>query len=342
MANRCYAEPGLVLQPSGQFSQQVQEFQQDLRALGYLAGPIDGVFGAGTTKAVAALTYDLLHNDGVGSDGNAPVKMTDYNLGGLTGQADQALAACMAAMLDDSAFTKLPSSNDPVGENQKALATVKALQSPTVPLPFLLAVMQQESGLHQYQVPTRDNIDNFITIGLDRNDANSPSRITSRGYGIGQYTLFHHPPTSDELADVILDPAKNVLTTVNELLDKFQSFILGPTDVADDRIAEFGRASQMHCQYAADQPLFQKDCVNCAKKAPVVQIASGSTPFYEGAPEGSVYRQTQYHVGSYSNVPERKSMGCDWPYAIRRFNGSGVNSYDYQAEFLLKLRAQTL
>ena len=64
MANQSYAVPGLVLRPSGQFSQQVQDFQRDLRSLGYIAGPIDGEYGNGTTTAVAALIYDLQNNNG--------------------------------------------------------------------------------------------------------------------------------------------------------------------------------------------------------------------------------------------------------------------------------------
>lgn len=341
MANQSYAVAGLVLEPSGRFSQQVQDFQRDLRALGYIAGPIDGVYGTGTTNAVAALTYDLLHNDGSGTDGNAPVNVTDFNLGGLTGQADQALAACMAAMLDDASFTKLPSSGDPAGDNQAALDAVNSMQSPAAPLPFLLAIMRQESGLHQYQVPTRGNIDNFVTIGLDRNDQRNPLHITSRGYGIGQYTLFHHPPTADELATFILDPVKNVGKTMDELLDKYEKWVIGPVDTADDRIAEFGRAPLVPCKFPAEDPKFQTDCVNCAKNAPAVTNTAGVTPFYAGAPPGSVYQHTQYHVGSYSNVPQRDKIGCDWPYAVRRFNGSGVNSFDYQAELLQKLRAQS-
>jgi hypothetical protein len=287
---------------------------------------------------VAALTYDLIHNDGSGSDGNAPVAVNSYDQGNLSGQADQGLVACIAAMLDDPNYPKLPSSGDPVGDNQKALAAVVAIEGCGVPLPFLLAILSQESGQRQYQVPTRGNIDNFVTIGLDRNDRNNPARITSRGYGIGQYTLFHHPPTADEVNSFILDPVKNLGTTIDELNGKFHKFVNGPVDTADDRIAEFGQADLNPCRYAPDDARFQSDCVNCLRSAPPVTITSGTTPWYAGAPD--TYAQTQYHVGSYSNVPERAKVGCDWPYAVRRFNGSGVNSFDYQAEFLLKLLAQ--
>jgi hypothetical protein len=36
-------------------------------------------------------------------------------------------------------------------------------------------------------------------------------------------------------------------------------------------------------------------------------------------------------------VPVRKNIGCDWPYAIRRYNGAGINSYHYQAKVLKNL-----
>jgi peptidoglycan hydrolase-like protein with peptidoglycan-binding domain len=340
MANQSYAVPGLVLRPSGQFSQQVQDFQRDLRSLGYIAGPIDGEYGNGTTTAVAALIYDLQNNNGTGSDGNAPVVITNYNQGSLTGQADQALFACVAAMLDDPNYPKLPSSGDPVGDNQKALASIKAMQSAGVPVPYLLAILNQESSQHHYQVPTRGNIDNFVTIGLDRNDPANPARITSRGYGIGQYTLFHHPPTAAEVQSFIIDPVQNVSKTIAEMTDKFNNYILGPnaSQVADDRVAEYGQAPLTPCKYPQGDVHYMSDCVNCMKNAPGITITSGSTPWFDGAQE--TYAQTQYHVGTYSNVPQRNKIGCDWPYAARRFNGSGVNSFDYQAEFLLKVLAQ--
>jgi len=34
-----------------------------------------------------------------------------------------------------------------------------------------------------------------------------------------------------------------------------------------------------------------------------------------------------------------KNIPCDWPYAVRRYNGSGLNSYHYQAKILLNVLA---
>ena len=42
-------------------------------------------------------------------------------------------------------------------------------------------------------------------------------------------------------------------------------------------------------------------------------------------------------MGSYDAVPVRAKIGCDWPYAVRRYNGSGVNSYHYQTRIMRKV-----
>ena len=47
---------------------------------------------------------------------------------------------------------------------------------------------------------------------------------------------------------------------------------------------------------------------------------------------------TRYHPETaYSRVPARATLGCDWPYAVRRYNGSGVDSYHYQFQVLQRL-----
>lgn len=333
---------GLVLSPSQAFSAQVRDLQQDLRSLGYAKGPIDGVFGAGTANAIKALQFDLMSNDGSssGGDGNAPVAVKSYNNGSVTAQtgvADQGLVACIAAMLADAQFPKLPASADPAADNQSAVAAIAALSSSPVPPPFLLAILMQESGCMHYQVPGSTSSDHWVTVGLDRNNSANPSAITSRGYGIGQYTLFHHPPTPDEIALVITDPVKNVQQAIDELHDKFTNFVNGASsnNQASDRIAEFGAGALRNCQYPESDTRYMTDCATCLANATLFDIAAGVTPVYAG--NSMTYAQTQYHTGSYKGVPVRAKIPCDWPYAVRRYNGGGVNSYDYQAEVLLKI-----
>ena len=342
MSTPSYAVSGLVLSPSPTFSSQVQALQQDLRSLGYHSGPIDGVFGPGTTRAITALQFDLLNNSGSSTatpgDGSAPVAVQSYNNGtvtSLTGILDQPLAACIAAMLSDTTFPKVPSSPNPHSDNQAALAAIAAISPPQVPVPFLMEVLSQESAQMHFQVPSVSNTDNFVTIGLDHNSPSAQSAITSRGYGIGQYTLFHHPPTQSEVDSVIRDPVKNAVSAIQELLLKFNGYVIGTSSPADDRLAEVGTGPLRICQYEPDDPKFLRDCANCCKSDGTINIVAGITPVFAGSPV--TYEKTQYHSGSYNNVPNRAAIPCDWPYAMRRYNGSGPNSYDYQAEVLKRI-----
>ena len=342
MSTPSYLVPGLVLSPSPTFSSQTMDLQGDLRSLGYHSGPIDGIFGSGTTKAIMALQFDLQNNSGSSTakpgDGSAPVAVQNYNNGAVTSQTgilDQPLASCIAAMLTDSAFPKVPSSTDPSGDNQAALAAIAAISPPQVPIPFLMQVFIQESGQQHFQVPSTNNTDNFVTIGLDRNHPSSQTAITSRGYGIGQYTLFHHPPTQSEVDGVIRDPVQNAVAAIQELLLKFNIYVIGPSSTADDRIAEFGRGPLRLCQYQPADPKYLRDCANCCVSADKVNIVAGVTPVIAGSP--ATYEKTQYHIGSYNNVPNRATIPCDWPYAMRRYNGSGPDSYAYQAEVLKRI-----
>lgn len=339
MSAPSYAVPGLSFGLSSTFSPQVQDLQSDLRALGYVKGPIDGMFGMGTQNGVKALQYDLMNNNGAsrGGDGSAPVAIKDYNKGrvsGQTGIVDQAVVACIVAMLGDAAYPKLPFSLNPLSDNQNALAAVKAMFPSKVPIPFLLPILFQESGGQHFQVPSKVNRDHFVTVGLDHNQPTDRTIITSRGYGIGQFTLFHHPPTAAEVANSIADPVRNVARAVTDLLEKYEKWVAGPVDTAEDRIREFGTGPLRPCQFPASDPRYMKACSACFTTAGVSSITANTTPLYEGSSE--VYTRTQYHAGSYSGVPIRKNIPCDWVYAIRRYNGSGVNSYDYQAEVLQK------
>lgn len=309
--------------------------QTDLRRLGYYAALIDGAFGEGTARAVSALQHDLLHNDGAsrGGDGRAAVRVLDYNRGrvGLVdGVATPALAACIGDMLDDPAFCKVPASAAPAEDNRKVREQVAALTGLPVPVPFLLAIFRQESGLQHYRVPSAASRDAHVVVGLDRN-ADARHIITSRGYGMGQYTIFHHPPRQEELAGFIQNAAGNVSRAVGELQDKFAHFVLGASSglTADDRAREHGTGPLRTCAYAPGDARYLRDCANCARKAGLRDIKAGE-PVFEGAK--LVFQPTEYYkAAEHPGTPVRAAFPCDWPYAVRRYNGSGVNSYHYQA-----------
>ena len=189
---------------------EVKELQRHLRALGYLRQGIDGGFGKQTTLAIRSLHYDLLNNTGEssGGDGAAPVSVVNFNRGrviDITGVLDQGLAGCMHDMIREENFPKIPSSENPAAANAEIIRLLRDNRDLDVPTPFLIAMLRQESNLRHFSVPKNKDEDNFLIVGLDRNSkkVNAEVAITSRGYGAGQYTLFHHPPRAAEVQDFI-------------------------------------------------------------------------------------------------------------------------------------------
>lgn len=170
----------------------------------------------------------------------------------MTGAVDQKLAGCLADMLEHTDFPLLPKADDPKEENSRIVDLMKNMPSQVVPIPFVMAILKQESNLKHYHEPSKNDEDTYIVIGLDTN-ANEKHIITSRGYGAGQYTLFHHPPRKDEVEDFMLDVEKNLNKAVRELKYKFDGFVNGNTrgTQADDRIAEFGEGPLRMCKYPA-------------------------------------------------------------------------------------------
>jgi len=286
---------------------------------------------------VKALQYDLLHNDGSDSQGgpSAPVQVMDYNRGrvqAISGVVDNGTAACIGRTLNDPHFPRLPHHEDPRSANREIREAIQHMTSDRVPIPFLRAILQQESGIRHY------DSDGYIVVGFDANDQAHPYRITSRGYGAGQYTLFHHPPRQEEIEQFMLAVEGNLATAIEELRTKFDHFIVGTTSAttADDRIAEHGRRMLRLCTYSSDDACYLKSCVNCARRAGTKTIRADETSYYRGS--RGVFRLTQYYKTTpLEDVPTHWRFPCDWPYAVRRYNGSGVNSYWYQAKVLRRL-----
>lgn len=327
MAELTYRQPELVLacRSTGGSDRQIRDLQRDLRRLGYLRSGIDGQFGPGTQSAVEALQYDLLHNGGQGSDGAAPVKLTDYNRGrvrAVTGQTNQSLVECISDILDDPAFPQLPRTEEPAAENRRIAAALAAMPSRVAPMAFLMAIFKQESDLKHFHEPEPHDEDSYVQVGLDRNAAEKRA-VTSRGYGVGQYTLFHHPPTPEEISSFIRDISGNIARAVTELKGKFDGFVNGPSSRAEDRRKECGKGPLRICKHSPENPAYMSDCARCLREAGTQSIVLQPTQYYS--------------ADGYRDVPVRDRIGCDWPYAVRRYNGSGPNSYHYQARVLKHL-----
>jgi putative peptidoglycan binding protein len=324
----------------------VRALQRDLRSLGYLRGGIDGEFGEGTLQAVQGLQFDLLNNSGEShkDDGRAPVALMDFNLdpadsrtrlvGQVTGVVDDATARCLDRMLADPRVAKLPNSGDPVTANRRAMVAIAGFPSPVAPSPFIAAIVRQESNAQHYHAAPNDE-DQFVVVGLDHGNKNAPEQITSRGFGIGQYTVFHYPPRADEVNTFIVDPLNNVQQAFRGLRDKFDHFVVDPKEGADDRKAEHPTLPLRLCVYKASDARYLRDCRNCAVSARKLDIYPG-TPVYAGAT--LKYEPDQYYASAtHLGVPDRADFPCDWPYAARRYNGAGNDSYHYQARVLMNL-----
>lgn len=140
-----YVKSGLVISRGHHDKTEVKALQYALRALGYLRRGIDGAFGRGTEAAVRALQIDLMKNTGQGSDGDAPVSVLNYNLGRVdevTGNVDQGLARCIADMMADQNFPKIPASANPKKENKRIVEQLRTMDSTTVPMPYLIAILK--------------------------------------------------------------------------------------------------------------------------------------------------------------------------------------------------------
>jgi hypothetical protein len=203
-------------------------------------------------------------------------------------------------------------------------------------MPFIMAMLKQESNLKHYNEPSKNDEDTYIVIGLDTN-ANEKHIITSRGYGAGQYTLFHHPPRVDEVEGFMLDVEKNLNKAVWELKYKFDHFVNGDTTGtrADDRIAEHGEGPLRMCKHPAGDPKYMKDCKQCMIDAGQQNIQEGVTRLYRGSKntfEPSTIK-SDYEAA-------HQKCTCDWPYAAR-YNDQGnlpLSNHHLKNLLLLKTR----
>jgi peptidoglycan hydrolase-like protein with peptidoglycan-binding domain len=319
----------------------VKILQRDLRALGYLRQSIDGDFGDGTRLAVCRLQHDLLHNDGssTSADGNAPCAVRDFNrgrVGAIDGVVAPGLADCINDLLAADAYPKLPSAANPRAANAAAVEQIRNNPSNIAPTPFMIAMFRQESNLQHYRVPAGANSDNFVTVGLDIKNPDQQNRVTSRGYGMGQFTIFHHPPHPTEVSDFIVNPVNNVEKAHKEFREKFDKFVANPPPGgADDRHAEHPGEPLRLCKFSSGDPRFLRDCRACAAEVPKLTIRA-DTPVIAGSAV-KYGDQELYREYPLTGVPDRAGFACDWPYAARRYNGSGPLSYNYQSRILRNL-----
>ncbi len=302
--------------------------QRDLGDLGYFAGEADGRFEAATRDAVIALQLDLLAASGV---------IAGFNQSRVTaadGIVDDGLVDCIAALIAAPDVAKLPRAADPAAANAQARKALGLGPLGGVPSAFLQAWLDLAGDGH-FRVS-----DGLIRLVLERGDAAAPQRITARRYGLAGYRLDHHPPTAAEVAAVIVDPIGNAGQAAAALEAAFGALpvrrrIAGAAG-SDDRDAEHPILDLRPCRYPPQDPRFLRDCRACAAAAGTVAIVGGAPVYYRAA---LTYLPTaSWPVADRAGVPRRADFLCDWPYAIRRAAGDGIDSYHAQAAMLQGLR----
>jgi hypothetical protein len=108
---------------------------------------------------------------------------------------------------------------------------------------------------------------------------------------------------------------------------------------ADDRLAEIGSGPLRPSKFAEGDPRFFTDCRQCLEDAGSQDLVAETTPVFPGSAQTYQLTALRHNFTAYRDVPVRKEIGCDWPYAVRRYNGGGMDSYHCQAQVPLNIKA---
>lgn len=314
----------------------VADLRYDLASLGYYTGSFAGGWTESLDAAIRSVRYDLTDPDSALSaryNGAGSVVRTPSSGGS---RLEPQLARCLDAMIGDPGFAKLPVSASPTAANRRALALAESAGDGIAPMRFLMAIFQHETGARHFREDDA-GAPGFMTLCLDRNDGAAPDHITSRGYGLGQHTLFRQPPIQADIDSQILDPVANAKSAAYLLRDRFDYGLVSanPALRANDRFSEWPISPLRLCKYASADPRYLSDCKACAAKAGTVDVTPGH-PVYPGASLAWADTPAQ-SCDALQAAPDRTGFQCDWPYAVRRYNGGGIESYHYQLRVLLNL-----
>ena len=115
---------------------------------------------------------------------------------------------------------------------------------------------------------------------------------------------------------------------------KFDRFVIGPDSRLTIAFTEAGSGPLRLCKFDSADPLYIATASTASSRRELRTSSLGKRPCRWLS---DTYQATQHTKSLLRRTcPFRRNIACDWPYAVRRYNGSGPNSYDYQAEFLLK------
>lgn len=274
-------------------------------------------------RGIKSLQFELLYNP--------ELSKINYT-GKLDGERTHVLREALKKMWDCSDIPRITKVDNPSEANSKIREIIENKLKSSFPKPLVLAVLEQESNLMWYRK------DGYPTIGLDYNNKVQPYVITSRGLFLSQRTVFDYPFKQEQLNQY--DSVEVDLNFVVDLLNlKYDKFIVSKDPKTNDdlRSSSFGSEDLRGCKYETSDSRYKSDCKNC--------VWSGDLRDYKkdrsvlGDKKQWVLKSSQYHkIKQYLQFPDYSKFPCDYLFSIRRYNGSGINSFHYLMRVLKHLK----
>ncbi len=275
--------------------------------------------------AVKSVKHDLV---------NTPFLESNFNNGKISSvddRIDLAFVSILEDMRNDSRVGVVYRVGGFDRENSLIRGSLDSFNTEYFPVPLSKAILYEETGLKWYRK------DGYPTVGLDYNDKKISHRITSRGLFLSQRTFFSYPIQQSEL-DGFNSLDTDMRFFSSHLRSKYNNFVVSNKVASRDdlRHFSFGGSKLRGCKYDSSDARYMKDCKNCVfslNKRTYVEgdrLAKGS---------GWKFRKTKYHRRDvYKSMPDFKEFPCDYLFAIRRYNGGGINSFHYLMQVLEHLR----
>lgn len=274
-------------------------------------------------KGIKALQFELRNNPSLSHFG--------YE-GKIDGVESPELLNIVEKMWEDPSIPVVSKVNNPDQANDQISSIMKTSLSKVFPNPLALAVLKQETHWKWFRS------DGYPTVGLDFNNKSQPYVITSRGLFLSQRTIFNYPFPQESL-DSFDSVSEDLKFVINALDLKYKRYVVSADVRARDdlRFKSFGDQPLRGCKYEQSDERFMKDCKNCVWSGKLKDYKEGKSLI--DVPGKWVLKPSIYHRNKdYLGYPDYEDFPCDYVYAIRRYNGSGVNSFHYLMRVLDHLR----
>lgn len=276
------------------------------------------------TRAVKSLQHEILSND----------SLKKFNQGRVTavdGESSLGILAVLQDMSKSPSLARLSPALNPSKGNQAMKERLSGYLNSKFPTPLVMAVLTQETNLKWYRK------DGYPLVGLDYN-SDEDYIITSRGLFYSQRTIFSYPISKKEF-DSMNDLESDMEFFFDHIFGKYQNFVVSSSAKARDdlrySVPEFKDLDLRGCKYEESDSKYMKDCKACLKECPSKDYLMGDSLLGNGR---WIIKPTHYHrIQDYEGFPDFHHFPCDYVFTIRRYNGSGINSFHYLMRVLAHL-----